>query len=149
MLDTLRLLRKGRSLVSTENQWVRRDIVTDVRIKVLVEEFFSSWHQKWDKPLASRVYLPTLSGSLHSSSYVVSPINCDMPPYIKVIVQHTRLSVYTALLGNVEDGLDTSVMLWNAGLEAACGGVMDAAVKHEEWLRAIVSRRVRTNADKG
>jgi hypothetical protein len=67
----------------------------------------------------------------------VSPSQDQLPPYVLIILQHTRLSVLTSLLGGTDNLQGSSTVLWSAGINAACE-VMRTAIDSAHSLRAIV-----------
>ncbi|KAL1850757.1 hypothetical protein Daus18300_012765 [Diaporthe australafricana] len=80
-----------------------------------VDKFFEQWHLEWGMTLGG-------SGPQHR-----------LPPYVEVLVTHTRLSIYSSVINHPTAPLEVRHFFRTAGLSAALN-VMRAAVQGEVQL---------------
>ncbi|KAL2286008.1 hypothetical protein FJTKL_07256 [Diaporthe vaccinii] len=84
-------------------------------IQSTVDKFFEQWHLEWGMTLGG-------TGPQHR-----------LPPYVEVLVTHTRLSIYSSVINHPTAPLEVRHFFRTAGLSAALN-VMRAAVQGESQL---------------
>jgi len=85
-------------------------------IREEVDGYFNSWHQTWDQAI-----MKGQSG---------------FPPYLDILIQHTKLSIYGSVVNYINASEEVSSNLGNWGLSAALN-VMRAAVQGEDKLKSM------------
>lgn len=101
------------------------------RIQSTVDKFFEQWHLEWGMTLGGTgPREPSLS---HHPLIVADFVEHRLPPYVEVLVTHTRLSIYSSVINHPTAPLEVRHFFRTAGLSAALN-VMRAAVQGESQL---------------
>ncbi|AEO59872.1 hypothetical protein MYCTH_2308484 [Thermothelomyces thermophilus ATCC 42464] len=86
-------------------------------IQMMVEKFFDEWHAKWGISIGS--------GPQHR-----------LPPYVQILVTHTRLSIYSTVINHPTAPTEVRHFFHAAGLSSALN-VMRAAIQGEGQLSSM------------
>ncbi|KAL2262118.1 hypothetical protein VTK26DRAFT_2416 [Humicola hyalothermophila] len=86
-------------------------------IQMTVEKFFDEWHAKWGISIGS--------GPQHR-----------LPPYVQILVTHTRLSIYSSVINHPTAPTEVRHFFHTAGLSSALN-VMRAAIQGEGQLSSM------------
>jgi hypothetical protein len=86
-------------------------------IQMIVEKFFDEWHAKWGISIGS--------GPQHR-----------LPPYVQILVTHTRLSIYSTVINHPTAPTEVRHFFHAAGLSSALH-VMRAAIQGEGQLSSM------------
>ncbi|GAB1317649.1 hypothetical protein MFIFM68171_07859 [Madurella fahalii] len=86
-------------------------------IQMTVEKFFDEWHAKWGISIGS--------GPQHR-----------LPPYVQILVTHTRLSIYSSVINHPTAPTEVRHFFHAAGLSSALN-VMRAAIQGESQLSSM------------
>ncbi|KAL2131195.1 hypothetical protein VTI74DRAFT_5421 [Chaetomium olivicolor] len=86
-------------------------------IQMTVEKFFDEWHAKWGISIGS--------GPQHR-----------LPPYVQILVTHTRLSIYSTVINHPTAPTEVRHFFHAAGLSSALN-VMRAAIQGEGQLSSM------------
>ncbi|KAK4242827.1 hypothetical protein C8A03DRAFT_10896 [Achaetomium macrosporum] len=86
-------------------------------IQMIVEKFFDEWHAKWGISIGS--------GPQHR-----------LPPYVQILVTHTRLSIYSTVINHPTAPTEVRHFFHAAGLQSALN-VMRAAIQGEGQLSSM------------
>ncbi|KAL2117565.1 hypothetical protein VTJ04DRAFT_7225 [Mycothermus thermophilus] len=86
-------------------------------IQMMVEKFFEEWHAKWAISIGS--------GPQHR-----------LPPYVQILVTHTRLSIYSLVINHPTAPTEVRHFFHAAGLSSALN-VMRAAIQGEGQLSSM------------
>ncbi|KAL2186360.1 hypothetical protein L209DRAFT_755015 [Thermothelomyces heterothallicus CBS 203.75] len=86
-------------------------------IQMMIEKFFDEWHAKWGISIGS--------GPQHR-----------LPPYVQILVTHTRLSIYSTVINHPTAPTEVRHFFHAAGLSSALN-VMRAAIQGEGQLSSM------------
>ncbi|KUI66459.1 Protein priB [Cytospora mali] len=108
LFATIRSLCDGSREAMTDGSLIARSIQS------AIDGFFEQWHLEWGMSIGT--------GSQHR-----------LPPYVEILVTHTRLSIYSSVINHPTAPLEVRHFFRTAGLSAALN-VMRAAVQGESEL---------------
>ncbi|UDD57886.1 hypothetical protein AFCA_005363 [Aspergillus flavus] len=91
-------------------------------IKTMIESFYDRWYETWGPAI----------GEGHSYS---------LPPYVEILVTHTRLSTYGGVINHPTAPLEVKRFFRAAGLSSALN-VMRAAIQGESRLKSMPNNTV-------
>ncbi|KAF7593030.1 hypothetical protein BBP40_012117 [Aspergillus hancockii] len=91
-------------------------------IKIMIENFYDRWYETWAPAIGE--------GQSHS-----------LPPYVEILVMHTRLSTYGGVINHPTAPLEVKRFFRAAGLSSALN-VMRAAIQGESRLKSMPNNTV-------
>ncbi|KAE8336875.1 hypothetical protein BDV24DRAFT_154791 [Aspergillus arachidicola] len=94
------------------------------RIKTMIESFYDRWYETWGPAI----------GEGHCKAY-------SLPPYVEILVTHTRLSTYGGVINHPTAPLEVKRFFRAAGLSSALN-VMRAAIQGESRLKSMPNNTV-------
>ncbi|KAE8362492.1 hypothetical protein BDV27DRAFT_166188 [Aspergillus caelatus] len=93
-------------------------------IKTTIESFYDRWYETWGPAI----------GEGHYKAY-------SLPPYVEILVTHTRLSTYGGVINHPTAPLEVKRFFRAAGLSSALN-VMRAAIQGESRLKSMPNNTV-------
>ncbi|KAK1579954.1 uncharacterized protein LY79DRAFT_521757 [Colletotrichum navitas] len=111
LLNTVRALCDGSQGVSTDGGLIAQSIES------AITRFFDLWQTEWGLSIGT------------------GP-QCRLPPYVEILVTHTRLSTYGAVINHPTAPMEVRLFFRTAGLSSAVT-VMRAAIQGESQLQSI------------
>jgi hypothetical protein len=101
----------------------------------MIESFFSSWYTTWAFAGGIRKFLriPEASSEDCQPNFTLEK---TIPPYVEILVSHTRLSTYGSVINHPTAPADAKRFFHAAGLSSALN-VMRAAVQGEGRLKSM------------
>ncbi|ROV90133.1 hypothetical protein VPNG_09800 [Cytospora leucostoma] len=106
-----------RSLCDGSKEGLTNGSLIAQSIQSTIERFFEQWHLEWGMSIGT--------GPQHR-----------LPPYVEILVIHTRLSIYSSVINHPTAPLEVRHFFRTAGLSAALN-VMRAAVQGESQLYSM------------
>lgn len=104
------------------------------RIQGAIERFFDQWHSEWGISIGrGQGKRPTTTASSFTNHRFVDR---RLPPYVEILVTHTRLSVYGSVINHPTAPLEVRRFFRTAGLSSALN-VMRAAIQGESQLQSM------------
>lgn len=111
-------------------------ILTRNRIENAIEIFFDQWYAEWGVSIGTgpREYPSGNLKFLLSSLYKVTEHR--LPPYVQILVTHTRLSTYGSVINHPTAPMEVRRFFRTAGLSSALN-VMRVAIQGESQLQSM------------
>ncbi|KAB8217558.1 hypothetical protein BDV33DRAFT_193493 [Aspergillus novoparasiticus] len=103
------------------------------RIKTMIESFYDRWYETWGPAIGE--------GSLVLAGELTQGKAYSLPPYVEILVTHTRLSTYGGVINHPTAPLEVKRFFRAAGLSSALN-VMRAAIQGESRLKSMPNNTV-------
>lgn len=106
------------------------------RIETTIESFYDRWNASWAPAIGEgqRRYPRRIRAELIYEAY-------SLPPYVEILVTHTRLSTYAGVINHPTARLEVKQFFRAAGLSSALN-VMRAAIQGESRLKSMPNNTV-------
>ncbi|KAJ4249968.1 hypothetical protein NW757_007397 [Fusarium falciforme] len=111
LFATVRALCDGSQMASSDGSLIAQSI------QGAIERFFDQWHTEWGVSIGKG-------------------LDRRLPPYVEILVTHTRLSIYGGVINHPTAPLEVRRFFHTAGLSSALN-VMRAAIQGESQLQSM------------
>lgn len=110
----------------------------------MIESFYDRWYETWGPAIGEghcKLLVVVEVGSVVLGGELIQGKAYSLPPYVEILVTHTRLSTYGGVINHPTAPLEVKRFFRAAGLSSALN-VMRAAIQGESRLKSMPNNTV-------